>query len=183
MRWDKSKIFSVTNNIMSQKLIFEPGAFWAFAPEQSQTFCDRLGFSFGSLWALRDSCLWLSHPPCAGDWLAAVPSFSTYSWGFPVTWPYSCFTSTPSMEPSKVQSEGGLNVTLTIRLLMHGKVSWARRAVQREVGGGLVMSLLCASGICPLLTHCFRPRWIKGCQYQWPFRLIKSPETRNEYKM
>uniref|UniRef100_A0A8C4E052 Poly(rC) binding protein 3 n=1 Tax=Dicentrarchus labrax TaxID=13489 RepID=A0A8C4E052_DICLA len=27
------------------------------------------------------------------------------------------------MEPTKVQSEGGLNVTLTIRLLMHGKVS------------------------------------------------------------
>lgn len=26
------------------------------------------------------------------------------------------------MEPIKVQSEGGLNVTLTIRLLMHGKV-------------------------------------------------------------
>ncbi|KAM3607928.1 uncharacterized protein V6R79_016381 [Siganus canaliculatus] len=27
----------------------------------------------------------------------------------------------PSMEPTKVQSDGGLNVTLTIRLLMHGK--------------------------------------------------------------
>ncbi|KAK0133778.1 Poly(rC)-binding protein 3 [Merluccius polli] len=27
----------------------------------------------------------------------------------------------PSMDPAKVQSEGGLNVTLTIRLLMHGK--------------------------------------------------------------
>ncbi|AWP12791.1 Isoform 5 of Poly(rC)-binding protein 3 [Scophthalmus maximus] len=27
----------------------------------------------------------------------------------------------PSMEPTKAQSEGGLNVTLTIRLLMHGK--------------------------------------------------------------
>lgn len=171
MRWDKSKIFSVINNIMSQMLIFEPRAFlsfWAFAPEQSQAFCDRLGFSFGSLWAPHDSPLWLSHPPCAGDWLATVPSFSSYSRGFPVTWPYSCFTSTPSMEPNKVQSEGGLNVTLTIRLLMHGKVSWARRAVQS------VMSLLCASGICPLLTHCFRPRWIRGCPYQWPFRLIKS---------
>ncbi|CAB1434657.1 unnamed protein product [Pleuronectes platessa] len=34
--------------------------------------------------------------------------------------PYS-FTSNPNMEPIKVQSEGGLNVTLTIRLLMHGK--------------------------------------------------------------
>lgn len=37
-----------------------------------------------------------------------------------------CWTtsfSSPSMEPTKVQSEGGLNVTLTIRLLMHGKVS------------------------------------------------------------
>lgn len=32
------------------------------------------------------------------------------------------FTSDPDMEPIKVQSEGGLNVTLTIRLLMHGKV-------------------------------------------------------------
>lgn len=31
-------------------------------------------------------------------------------------------TSNPDMEPIKVQSEGGLNVTLTIRLLMHGKV-------------------------------------------------------------
>lgn len=31
-----------------------------------------------------------------------------------------------SMEPTKVQSEGGLNVTLTIRLLMHGKVSRLR---------------------------------------------------------
>ncbi|XP_062861428.1 poly(rC)-binding protein 3 isoform X3 [Trichomycterus rosablanca] len=31
------------------------------------------------------------------------------------------FSSNPSMESSKVQSEGGLNVTLTIRLLMHGK--------------------------------------------------------------
>ncbi|KAM7375446.1 hypothetical protein PAMA_014514 [Pampus argenteus] len=31
------------------------------------------------------------------------------------------FTSNPNMEPIKVQSEGGLNVTLTIRLLMHGK--------------------------------------------------------------
>lgn len=30
------------------------------------------------------------------------------------------------MEPTKVQSEGGLNVTLTIRLLMHGKVSRLR---------------------------------------------------------
>ncbi|KAM8873006.1 poly(rC)-binding protein 3-like isoform 2-T2 [Synchiropus picturatus] len=29
--------------------------------------------------------------------------------------------SIPNMEPIKVQSEGGLNVTLTIRLLMHGK--------------------------------------------------------------
>lgn len=32
-------------------------------------------------------------------------------------------SSPPIMEPTKVQSEGGLNVTLTIRLLMHGKVS------------------------------------------------------------
>lgn len=32
------------------------------------------------------------------------------------------FTPGPDMEPIKVQSEGGLNVTLTIRLLMHGKV-------------------------------------------------------------
>lgn len=32
----------------------------------------------------------------------------------------------PIMEPTKVQSEGGLNVTLTIRLLMHGKVSRRR---------------------------------------------------------
>ncbi|KAG9349453.1 hypothetical protein JZ751_027896 [Albula glossodonta] len=49
-------------------------------------------------------------PLLAGDWLAAVPSHSSYPRGTPVT-----------MEPTKVQSEGGLNVTLTIRLLMHGK--------------------------------------------------------------
>ncbi|KAK1789083.1 hypothetical protein P4O66_015033 [Electrophorus voltai] len=36
------------------------------------------------------------------------------------------------MEPSKVQSEGGLNVTLTIRLLMHGKVSRERASRLRE---------------------------------------------------
>lgn len=104
----------------------------------------------GSLWLL-----WIVIPSSlAGDWLAAEPSFSSFSWGIPVTWPYSCFTSTPSMEPNKVQSEGGLNVTLTIRLLMHGKVSWARRAVQREVDGGrLVMSLQSVP---------------EGCVLSWP---------------
>lgn len=39
----------------------------------------------------------------------------------------------PSMEPTKVQSEGGLNVTLTIRLLMHGKVS-KHRLLYRSFG-------------------------------------------------
>lgn len=36
------------------------------------------------------------------------------------------------MEPIKVQSEGGLNVTLTIRLLMHGKVQAVGEAVGSE---------------------------------------------------
>ncbi|KAK3543314.1 hypothetical protein QTP70_014025 [Hemibagrus guttatus] len=53
-------------------------------------------------------------------WLS-LPSLSSFSWGFPVTRPYANFSSNPTMESSKVQSEGGLNVTLTIRLLMHGK--------------------------------------------------------------
>lgn len=47
----------------------------------------------------------------------------------------------PIMEPTKVQSEGGLNVTLTIRLLMHGKVSrrrlsgsgWGEKTPQKEL--------------------------------------------------
>lgn len=42
------------------------------------------------------------------------------------------FTSNPIMEPIKVQSEGGLNVTLTIRLLMHGKVQTLREVVGSE---------------------------------------------------
>ena len=59
----------------------------------------------------------------AGDRLAGIPPFPFSFWGHPL--PGQCFglTSPPSMEPTKVQSEGGLNVTLTIRLLMHGKVS------------------------------------------------------------
>lgn len=36
---------------------------------------------------------------------------------------------------SKV-SEGGLNVTLTIRLLMHGKVMWAEVGLKAGRGGG-----------------------------------------------
>ncbi|KAI3366087.1 hypothetical protein L3Q82_009905 [Scortum barcoo] len=38
------------------------------------------------------------------------------------------------MEPIKVQSEGGLNVTLTIRLLMHGKVRKTPTTRKKEVG-------------------------------------------------
>ena len=41
---------------------------------------------------------------------------------------------------SKV-SEGGLNVTLTIRLLMHGKVMWAE--VGRKQGTGICSVILC----------------------------------------
>lgn len=57
-----------------------------------------------------------------GDWLAGIhPATSpsediAFQDGALVSHP-------PVMEPTKVQSEGGLNVTLTIRLLMHGKVS------------------------------------------------------------
>ncbi|KPP75454.1 poly(rC)-binding protein 3-like [Scleropages formosus] len=40
-----------------------------------------------------------------------------------------------SMEPTKIQSEGGLNVTLTIRLLMHGKVRRRRESCGDEGGG------------------------------------------------
>lgn len=42
------------------------------------------------------------------------------------------FTSNPNMEPPKVQQpgEGGLNVTLTIRLLMHGKVQYTPAGFQ-----------------------------------------------------
>uniref|UniRef100_A0A9J7X973 Poly(rC) binding protein 3 n=1 Tax=Cyprinus carpio carpio TaxID=630221 RepID=A0A9J7X973_CYPCA len=65
------------------------------------------------------------HPPCAGDWLAAVPSFS--------------------MEPSKVQSEGGLNVTLTIRLLMHGKKGETVKKMREESGARINIS----EGNCP----------------------------------
>lgn len=41
---------------------------------------------------------------------------------------------------SKV-SEGGLNVTLTIRLLMHGKVMWAEAGRKRGTGDPLRASL------------------------------------------
>lgn len=37
------------------------------------------------------------------------------------------------METTKVQSEGGLNVTLTIRLLMHGKVSRVASPLTQQV--------------------------------------------------
>jgi len=64
-------------------------------------------------------------PSSPGDWLAVDSTVATSRWLlgplFHETTPPS-FTSNPDMEPIKVQSEGGLNVTLTIRLLMHGKV-------------------------------------------------------------
>uniref|UniRef100_I3JAB5 Poly(rC) binding protein 3 n=2 Tax=Oreochromis TaxID=8139 RepID=I3JAB5_ORENI len=54
------------------------------------------------------------------------------------------------MEPTKVQSEGGLNVTLTIRLLMHGKVSEHRKGetvkkMREESGARINIS----EGNCP----------------------------------
>uniref|UniRef100_A0A3Q1HQK6 Poly(rC) binding protein 3 n=1 Tax=Acanthochromis polyacanthus TaxID=80966 RepID=A0A3Q1HQK6_9TELE len=55
------------------------------------------------------------------------------------------------MEPTKVQSEGGLNVTLTIRLLMHGKVSRHRvkgetvKKMREESGARINIS----EGNCP----------------------------------
>uniref|UniRef100_A0A7N6FJ01 K Homology domain-containing protein n=1 Tax=Anabas testudineus TaxID=64144 RepID=A0A7N6FJ01_ANATE len=52
------------------------------------------------------------------------------------------------MEPTKVQSEGGLNVTLTIRLLMHGKVSRKGETVKkmREESGARINI---SEGNCP----------------------------------
>uniref|UniRef100_A0A3Q3EKU2 Poly(rC) binding protein 3 n=1 Tax=Labrus bergylta TaxID=56723 RepID=A0A3Q3EKU2_9LABR len=52
------------------------------------------------------------------------------------------------MEPIKVQSEGGLNVTLTIRLLMHGKVGKHRETVKkmREDSGARINI---SEGNCP----------------------------------
>uniref|UniRef100_A0A8D3EDR4 Poly(rC) binding protein 3 n=1 Tax=Scophthalmus maximus TaxID=52904 RepID=A0A8D3EDR4_SCOMX len=54
------------------------------------------------------------------------------------------------MEPTKAQSEGGLNVTLTIRLLMHGKVSRRRKGetvkkMREESGARINIS----EGNCP----------------------------------
>uniref|UniRef100_A0AAY4BHD5 K Homology domain-containing protein n=1 Tax=Denticeps clupeoides TaxID=299321 RepID=A0AAY4BHD5_9TELE len=52
------------------------------------------------------------------------------------------------MEPNKVQSEGGLNVTLTIRLLMHGKVRSHGETVKkmREESGARINI---SEGNCP----------------------------------
>uniref|UniRef100_A0A8D2ZNQ8 Poly(rC) binding protein 3 n=1 Tax=Scophthalmus maximus TaxID=52904 RepID=A0A8D2ZNQ8_SCOMX len=59
-------------------------------------------------------------------------------------------TPTFYMEPTKAQSEGGLNVTLTIRLLMHGKVSRRRKGetvkkMREESGARINIS----EGNCP----------------------------------
>lgn len=52
----------------------------------------------------------------SGDWLAGLNPNSVFFWNTLLR------KASTSMEPSKIQPEGGLNVTLTIRLLMHGKV-------------------------------------------------------------
>uniref|UniRef100_A0A667YR24 Poly(rC) binding protein 3 n=1 Tax=Myripristis murdjan TaxID=586833 RepID=A0A667YR24_9TELE len=49
------------------------------------------------------------------------------------------------MEPTKVQSEGGLNVTLTIRLLMHGKKGETVKKMREESGARINIS----EGNCP----------------------------------
>uniref|UniRef100_A0A667XMH0 Poly(rC) binding protein 3 n=1 Tax=Myripristis murdjan TaxID=586833 RepID=A0A667XMH0_9TELE len=49
------------------------------------------------------------------------------------------------MEPIKVQSEGGLNVTLTIRLLMHGKKGETVKKMREESGARINIS----EGNCP----------------------------------
>uniref|UniRef100_A0A8C5H9P7 Poly(rC)-binding protein 3 n=1 Tax=Gouania willdenowi TaxID=441366 RepID=A0A8C5H9P7_GOUWI len=49
------------------------------------------------------------------------------------------------MEPPKVQSEGGLNVTLTIRLLMHGKKGETVKKMREESGARINIS----EGNCP----------------------------------
>uniref|UniRef100_A0A8C1MG73 Poly(rC) binding protein 3 n=1 Tax=Cyprinus carpio TaxID=7962 RepID=A0A8C1MG73_CYPCA len=55
------------------------------------------------------------------------------------------FDSIYRMEPSKVQSEGGLNVTLTIRLLMHGKKGETVKKMREESGARINIS----EGNCP----------------------------------
>uniref|UniRef100_A0A674B7N2 Poly(rC) binding protein 3 n=1 Tax=Salmo trutta TaxID=8032 RepID=A0A674B7N2_SALTR len=49
------------------------------------------------------------------------------------------------MEPNKVQPEGGLNVTLTIRLLMHGKKGETVKKMREESGARINIS----EGNCP----------------------------------
>uniref|UniRef100_A0AAQ4RCF7 Poly(rC) binding protein 3 n=1 Tax=Gasterosteus aculeatus aculeatus TaxID=481459 RepID=A0AAQ4RCF7_GASAC len=49
------------------------------------------------------------------------------------------------MEPTKVQSDGGLNVTLTIRLLMHGKKGETVKKMREESGARINIS----EGNCP----------------------------------
>uniref|UniRef100_A0A8C3A468 Poly(rC) binding protein 3 n=1 Tax=Cyclopterus lumpus TaxID=8103 RepID=A0A8C3A468_CYCLU len=49
------------------------------------------------------------------------------------------------MEPTKVQSDGGLNVTLTIRLLMHGKKGETVKKMREESGARINIS----EGSCP----------------------------------
>uniref|UniRef100_G3PQ46 K Homology domain-containing protein n=1 Tax=Gasterosteus aculeatus aculeatus TaxID=481459 RepID=G3PQ46_GASAC len=49
------------------------------------------------------------------------------------------------MEPIKVQSEGGLNVTLTIRLLMHGKKGETVKKMREDSGARINIS----EGNCP----------------------------------
>uniref|UniRef100_A0A3Q0RXS3 Poly(rC) binding protein 3 n=1 Tax=Amphilophus citrinellus TaxID=61819 RepID=A0A3Q0RXS3_AMPCI len=51
------------------------------------------------------------------------------------------------MEPIKVQSEGGLNVTLTIRLLMHGKVQKGETVKKMREDSGARINI--SEGNCP----------------------------------
>uniref|UniRef100_A0A3Q2ZM53 Poly(rC) binding protein 3 n=1 Tax=Kryptolebias marmoratus TaxID=37003 RepID=A0A3Q2ZM53_KRYMA len=51
------------------------------------------------------------------------------------------------MEPMKVQSEGGLNVTLTIRLLMHGKVRKGETVKKMREDSGARINI--SEGNCP----------------------------------
>ncbi|XP_063068561.1 poly(rC)-binding protein 3-like [Engraulis encrasicolus] len=69
------------------------------------------------------ACTW-------GDWLAFLPITHSLALPHPSSRDHAhahthahahSHSAAPMMEPAKVQSEGGLNVTLTIRLLMHGK--------------------------------------------------------------
>lgn len=96
-------------------LFLSPGSWISTSNYQNKVIKrDLLGLIsagvFLSLLSGRWPVGWLHHHTRVGPWTPLSRDHAP------------SFTSNPDMEPIKVQSEGGLNVTLTIRLLMHGKV-------------------------------------------------------------